>query len=98
MTDAVQVAKQRRSDYRKSITTKESEIEELKELIQDLDSFIEFGEALVTDGKSQLKEVAPQPQAPVTPKAQSAEKDPAKEWETPSNQAGLKQVLASHGN
>ncbi|MEM7719249.1 MAG: hypothetical protein AAF222_08580 [Pseudomonadota bacterium] len=50
MSDALNVAKQRREDYKKDIARKEAEIEELNELIGDLDSFIEFGEALVKDG------------------------------------------------
>lgn len=50
MADALKVAQNRREDYKKEIAKKEAEIEELKELISDLDSFIEFGEALVNDG------------------------------------------------
>lgn len=49
MADAIKVAQTRRDDYKKDIAKKEAEIEELKELISDLDSFIEFGEALVSD-------------------------------------------------
>ena len=50
MADALKVAQNRRDEYTKEIAKKEAEIEELKELISDLDSFIEFGEALVKDG------------------------------------------------
>ena len=50
MSDAMQVAKQRRQDYKKSIAEMEKEIAELQELIADLDSFIEFGDALMTNG------------------------------------------------
>lgn len=50
MADAIKVAQNRREEYKKDIAKKEAEIEELKELISDLDSFIEFGEALVNDG------------------------------------------------
>ncbi|MEM6385677.1 MAG: hypothetical protein AAF718_05515 [Pseudomonadota bacterium] len=49
MADAIKVAQNRREEYKKDISKKEAEIEELKELISDLDSFIEFGEALVSD-------------------------------------------------
>lgn len=49
MADALKVAQNRREEYKKDIAKKEAEIEELKELISDLDSFIEFGEALVSD-------------------------------------------------
>lgn len=49
MADALKVAQNRREEYKKEISKKEAEIEELKELISDLDSFIEFGEALISD-------------------------------------------------
>mgnify|MGYP001829059724 CR=1 FL=1 len=47
MADALKVAQSRREEYTKEIAKKEAEIEELKELLSDLDSFIEFGEALI---------------------------------------------------
>ena len=50
MSDAVQVAKDRRQKYTKPISNLEAEIAELKEMISDLDNFIEFGEALVGKG------------------------------------------------
>ncbi|MEM9426350.1 MAG: hypothetical protein AAGA06_06580 [Pseudomonadota bacterium] len=62
MADALKVAQTRRDEYKKDIAKKEAEIEELKELLSDLDSFIEFGEALVNDDDD-----APAATAPTTP-------------------------------
>ncbi|MGR3513212.1 MAG: hypothetical protein ACU0GG_10635 [Paracoccaceae bacterium] len=65
MTDAVKVAQNRRDEYKKDIATKEAEIAELKELIGDLDSFIEFGEALVNDdGPTETKTEAKKEETP----------------------------------
>lgn len=47
MSDAMQVAKQRHKEYEASVAKKEAEIEELNELIADLESFMEFGDALI---------------------------------------------------
>ena len=47
MSDALQIAKQRLGEYRMAISKKENEIVELKEMVEDLDNFIEFGQALV---------------------------------------------------
>jgi hypothetical protein len=58
MSDAMQVAKQRRQDYKKNIVEMEKEIAELHELIADLDSFIEFGDALMTDGSEKASATA----------------------------------------
>lgn len=55
MADPMKVAQTRREEYKKDIARKEAEIEELKELISDLDSFIEFGEALIGDGPAETK-------------------------------------------
>ena len=52
MADALKVAQSRREEYKKEIAKKEAEIEELKELLSDLDSFIEFGEALIGEDSS----------------------------------------------
>ncbi len=66
MSDAMQVAKQRRQDYKKSIAEMEKEIAELQELIADLDSFIEFGDALLTNGPDEVA-TDPAPDAISTP-------------------------------
>ncbi len=50
MADALQVANQRRQDYKDAIAKKETEIAELRELITELNEFIEFGDALVAGG------------------------------------------------
>lgn len=47
MSDAMNVAQQRRSGYQKAIAQKESEIAELKEHLEDLDNFLEFGQSLL---------------------------------------------------
>jgi glutathione S-transferase len=47
MSDAMQVAQQRRAGYQKAIAQKETEIAELKEHLEDLDNFLEFGESLM---------------------------------------------------
>lgn len=47
MSDAMQVAQQRRDGYLKAIAQKETEIAELKEHLEDLDNFLEFGQSLL---------------------------------------------------
>ncbi len=47
MSDAMQVAQMRRAGYQKTIAQKETEIAELKEHLEDLDNFLEFGESLI---------------------------------------------------
>lgn len=47
MSDAMQVAQQRRDGYLKAIAQKETEITELKESLEDLDNFLEFGQSLL---------------------------------------------------
>ncbi len=58
MTDALKVAEQRLEDYKKAISKKENEIVELKERIEDLDNFLEFGQALVSSGDDKPKTVS----------------------------------------
>ncbi|MCG6884960.1 MAG: hypothetical protein LJE62_14515 [Silicimonas sp.] len=97
MADAIKVAQQRREDYKKAISEKEKEIEELKEMIADLDSFIEFGEALVNDGGAKMpeapKDAAPKPvqQQPTVVKSV----DPDDEWGNENEQQGIARVLAA---
>ena len=50
MADALEVANKRRQDYKEAISKKEAEIAELRELITELNEFIEFGDALVASG------------------------------------------------
>ncbi|MEO9824485.1 MAG: hypothetical protein ABJF50_08730 [Paracoccaceae bacterium] len=47
MSDAMQVAQTRRAGYQKAIAQKETEIAELREHLEDLDNFLEFGESLM---------------------------------------------------
>lgn len=47
MSDAMNVAQQRRDGYLKAIAQKESEIAQLKEHLEDLDNFLEFGQSLL---------------------------------------------------
>ncbi|MDA8584679.1 hypothetical protein N9L47_00240 [Rhodobacteraceae bacterium] len=68
MTDAMKVAKQRRISYKNDIVNMEKEIAELKELVADLDSFLEFGDALLTN-------TAPADASASTPNAISEPKD-----------------------
>jgi hypothetical protein len=66
MSDAMQVAQQRRAGYQKAIAQKESEIAELRELMEDLDNFLEFGQSLL--GKDPAASIAqPQPARPAAP-------------------------------
>ena len=86
MSDAMQVAKQRRQDYKKSIADMEKEIAELQELIADLDSFIEFGDALLTNGPEEV--VAKSPVDAISapfPKAVSSAPDLPKRPAAPSS-------------
>lgn len=47
MQNPLQVAEKRIKEYRMAIAKKENEIVELKERLEDLDNFMEFGQALV---------------------------------------------------
>ena len=47
MKDAMDIAKQRRQEHIDLIAQLESEIEELQEKIAELESFLDFGEALI---------------------------------------------------
>lgn len=97
MSDAMQVAQQRRNGYQKSIAQKETEIAELKEYIEDLDNFLEFGQSLL--GKAPAAEVRQvsrpvvqetKPEAVV--KSEAAKDD---EWGSDDPKAGISRVLAS---
>ena len=96
MADAIKIAQQRRDDYKKAISEKEKEIEELKELIADLDSFIEFGEALMSDGDTKVAE-APKDAAPKPAPQPSVVKpfDMDDDWGSDNEQQGIARVLAA---
>ncbi len=109
MADPIKVAQSRRDSYKKDIETKEAEIEELKELISDLDSFIEFGEALINeggedkpvDGKSTPKVVSkPAPEVTATstpqqPRAIKSRPTADDEWGSDDDSNGIARVLAA---
>ncbi|MEM9971011.1 MAG: hypothetical protein AAF762_07915 [Pseudomonadota bacterium] len=111
MADALKVAQNRRDEYKKEIAKKEAEIEELKELLSDLDSFIEFGEALVNDGDEKPAETASTPDRvvskPVVSKPAVSRPSPQQtpqpvqatpvddEWGADENKQGIARVLAA---
>ena len=111
MADALKVAQNRREEYKKDIAKKEAEIEELKELISDLDSFIEFGEALISDGDEAPADSNATPDRVVSkpvvskpvvskPSPQhvphAVQTNPADdEWGTDDNKQGIARVLAA---
>jgi len=83
MSDALKVAEQRRNEYKMAITKKENEIVELKERIEDLDNFLEFGQALVANGgdassaRGDTSSARPTPAAPAAePKKVEANQQP----------------------
>lgn len=96
MSDAMQVAKQRHKEYRTSVKAKEAEIEELHELIAELESFMEFGEALI--GKE--KETEPSKRAVVSRPVVEVNKqmvDPENEWakdDDDKDNDGISRVLS----
>ncbi len=107
MADAIKVALTRREEYKKDIAKKEAEIEELKELISDLDSFIEFGEALVNDGPAQTKaDEKPEPAPAEAAESKPSEapqsqqprivksRQPNSDWEN-DGESGIARVLAA---
>ena len=90
MSDAMQVAEQRLKEYRMAISKKENEIVELKERIEDLDNFIEFGQALVGKGEDEVRTVSRTPQ--VEKKPEAADDD---DWgEDDQSNAGVARVLS----
>ena len=111
MADPIKIAQSRREEYKKDIAKKEAEIEELKELISDLDSFIEFGEALIGDSDDTPSENTATPDRIVSKpvvskpvvskpspqqKPQAVQTNPADdEWGTGDSQQGIARVLAA---
>ncbi|NNE89815.1 MAG: hypothetical protein HKN27_17240 [Silicimonas sp.] len=75
MSDAMQVAQQRRAGYQKAIAQKETEIAELKEFIEDLDNFLEFGQSLLGKDPAEAARPVSRPVNPVQqPQQQNAQK------------------------
>ena len=85
MQNPMQVAEKRIKEYRMAISKKENEIVELKERLEDLDNFMEFGQALVgMDGAPQAQPEKPKQQEaeaakPTTPTAEEKADD---DWST----------------
>lgn len=73
MQNPMQVAEKRIRDYRKAISKKENEIVELRERLEDLSNFLEFGQSLVGPGEEAAK---PQQDAPKA-EAEKAEAETA---------------------
>lgn len=94
MSDAMQIAQQRLKNYTKSIVAKENEITELKELIGDLESFIEFGEALVSNGMADAPTTERQVSRPVL-QTQDKPGDSDEEWGDDDEENGIAKVLAA---
>ena len=93
MSDAMQVAHQRRKDYKASIAKKEAEIEELNELVADLDSFMEFGEALMGNEPVTAAREVSKPVVQVTKPI--PDPDPEDEWaENDGETNGIARVLS----
>ncbi len=96
MTDALDIAKRRKSEYQAEITKKKAEIVELEEMIGDLESFVEFGQELIgrpakaaepkTKPTSQIKEVV------ATPAEKAKPKD---EWAEDSTDSSIARVLSA---
>ena len=105
MADAIHVAQQRRENYKRAISEKEQEIEELKELMADLDNFIEFGQALLSDDghkpNAVSQDAAPKPvqEAPKVVKPA----DPQNEWDDdaaipPTHETPFTSILQRRSN
>ena len=87
MSDVLKIAQQRRKVYEAAIAEKERELEELREIINDLDTFLDFGETLIGSGEPETAEV-PQPDA-------EDPHDADEDWDVPANQNSLSRVLSS---
>ena len=90
MSDAMQVAHQNRKNHIKAIAQKEAEIEELREMIADLDSFIEFGNSLL--GKPTTAAATPEPQTARKTSQPAPNGDQG--WNTGDANEGIANVLA----
>ena len=89
MSDAMQIAQQRQKEYASMIAKKQTEIDELKEHIEDLENFIEFGASLV--GKPAAKangnqKVTSQPVKPTL-------NDEGKEWDSNDVKAAVARAM-----
>lgn len=103
MSDAMQIARQRRKEHEQAITKREHEIADFKEMIADLDSFIEFGQELMGGAAQQHDRPTSRPidQAqlqvkPVEPKLKEVQNgSPDDEWEGGDPSKSISNVLAA---
>lgn len=93
MSDAMQVAQQRKNEYTKAIAKKEEEIAELKEMIADLDSFMEFGKELLGSQPEKAKVVSRPVVSKPAPQAAPA-RDPDDEWGSDDPKQSIARVLS----
>ncbi len=93
MSDAMQVAQQRKNEYTKAIAKKEEEIAELKEMIADLDSFMEFGKELLGNQPEKAKVVSRPVVSKPAPQVAPAS-DPDDEWGADDPKQSIARVLA----
>ncbi|MEM8751319.1 MAG: hypothetical protein AAGF28_13565 [Pseudomonadota bacterium] len=80
MQNPMQVAEKRIKEYRMAISKKENEIVELKERLEDLDNFLEFGQALVGkpgEGAAQTAPEQPKTEADTKKQATPSAEDKA---------------------
>ncbi len=87
MSDAMQVAHQNRKEHLKAISQKEAEIAELREMIADLDSFIEFGNSLLG------KPAAPAAETPTARVKSQPAPDAEQNWNSGDVNKGITNVL-----
>lgn len=96
MTDALEVAKARKAEYKAEIAKKKSEIEELEEMIGDLDSFVEFGQELIGgQPKIVTPKSKPSPQIKEAPNAPAAKAVPSDEWSEENATDSISRVLSA---
>ena len=103
MNDAMQIARQRRKEHEQAIAKREREIEDLREMIADLDSFLEFGQELMGGAETQQQkpqarpiesdQVQVKPAEPQLKEVQAA--SPEEVWESDAPMKGISNVLAA---
>jgi len=99
----MQIAQQRRKEHQQAIAKREHEIEDLKEMIADLDSFLEFGQELIggpapQQQKPQSRPIEPaqvqvKPTEPNLKEVQNGSHDD--EWEGRDPAKSISNVLAA---
>lgn len=101
MTDALQVARERRKEHEAAIAEKRLEIEELEEMIGDLDRFLEFGEELIGESRAKAAErpitrpISQPVSRPVSQPAPAAIADKDDDWEESDPTESIARMLAA---